>query len=202
VVEAGLAVVRREGLDAVTMRRVAKELDTGAASLYVYVGGRDELLRLLFDEVVGTVRFEEPDPARWREQLRDLCVALLEALEAYPGVARVALAEIPTGPNAMACAEALMGMLLAGGVDPRRAAWAVDVLGLLVAANAVETVHEQARAAKGATPFDQAAMRRVLEELPADRYPSLTCHVDELTAGDTRERFLFAVDTFVDGLLR
>jgi hypothetical protein len=45
-------------------------------------------------------------------------------------------------------------------------------------------------------------MRRVLEELPADRYPSLTCHVDELTAGDTRERFLFAVDTFVDGLLR
>ena len=202
VIEAAMAILRREGIDAITMRRVAKELDTGAASLYAYVGGRDDLVRLLFDEVAGTVRLEAPDPERWREQLRDLGVALLEAFEAHPGIARVAFAEVPTGPNALSCAEALIGLLLAGGVEPQRAAWAVDVLAMLVTANAVETVIEQEREAEGAPPFDEEALRRTFEELPADRFPSLSEHAAVLTSGGPRERFLFAIDTFVDGLTR
>ena len=171
VIEAAMAILRREGIDAITMRRVAKELDTGAASLYAYVGGRDELVRLLFDEVAGTVRLEAPNPERWREQLRDLGVALLEAFEAHPGIARVAFAEVPTGPNALSCAEALIGLLLAGGVEPQRAAWAVNVLAMLVTANAVETVIEQEREAEGSHPFDRGpaphvrgAARRPLPE--------------------------------------
>src|SRR3984957_2935756 len=55
IVDVALAITRAEGLDAVTMRRVAAELDTGAASLYVYVRNRDELLRAMLDRVAGTV---------------------------------------------------------------------------------------------------------------------------------------------------
>lgn len=202
VIDAGLAVLRREGLDAVTMRRVARELDTGAASLYVYVEGRDDLWRLLFDEVAGRIRTQTPDPARWRAQLRDLCVDFLEALEAHPGIARVALAEIPTGPNALACAEALLSLLLVGGVEPQRAAWACDVLALLVTANAVESTIEHERATAGeASAFDPEALRRSFEDLPADRFPNLSAHAAVMTTGDGRERFIFAIDTFVDGLV-
>ena len=67
VVDAGLSVLRRAGLDAVTMRAVAAELDTGAASLYVYVANRDELLNQMFDAVASEVDLgPEPDPACWR----------------------------------------------------------------------------------------------------------------------------------------
>ncbi len=203
VVGAALAILRDEGIDALSMRRVAKALDTGAASLYVYVANRDDLLRLLFDEVAATIRLEPADPARWREQLRDLCVAALEAMEAHPGIARVALAEVPSGPNALAVSEQMLALLLAGGVDPQRAAWAIDALALIITANAVETVIEQEREAAGAPdPYDKDMLEGIFASLPADRYPNLVEQAAVLVSGGGRERFLFAIDTFLDGLVR
>lgn len=200
VVAAGARVLRREGLDAVTMRRVAQELDTGAASLYVYVDGRDTLLRLIFDAVAGAVPIPRPDPATWRAQLIALLTAMLDALESHPGLARVSLAEVPTGPNAMACADGAMGLLLAGGVAPDQAAWALDALFLLVTANAAETIAIQEREAAG-TPVDFEALRRVFTELPADRYPHIAAFPEAMVGGTKRGRFAWAVDTFLDGLL-
>jgi AcrR family transcriptional regulator len=202
VVDAGLAILREEGIDAVSMRRVAKALDTGAASLYVYVFNRDDLLRLLFDEVAGTVPLEPPDPPRWREQLRDLCVAMLRAMEAHPGIARVALAEVPNGPNGLRVAETMFTLLLAGGIPPERAAWALDALALIVTANAVETVISQEREAAGEPDaYDADMLQGMFAALPADRYPNLVRHADALVGGDGDARFLFAIDTFVDGLV-
>ena len=62
IVDAALAVARADGLAAVTMRRVAAELDTGAASLYVYVRNRDELLHAMLDRVAGEVPLVEAGP--------------------------------------------------------------------------------------------------------------------------------------------
>src|ERR1700761_594287 len=81
IVDAALAITRAEGFDAVTMRRVAGELDSGAASLYVYVRNRDELLQAMFYRAVGGLALVEPDPGRWREQVHDLLGSFLEALE-------------------------------------------------------------------------------------------------------------------------
>src|ERR687885_131187 len=102
VIDAGLRVLRKEGIDAVTMRRVAAELDTGPASLYVYVENRQDLLNKMFDTVAGEVDISEPpDPKRWREQLVELVTRIRDAMDRHPGIARVPLANIPTGPNAM-----------------------------------------------------------------------------------------------------
>lgn len=203
VIEAGMRVLREEGLDAVTMRRVAKELDTGAASLYVYVDGRVDLLKLLFDEVVGSVPRPPADPARWREQLRQMCLDTLIALEEHPGIARIGLAEVPLGPNALAGADAMMALVLAGGVEPRRAAFAMDALFLLVTANAVETAIGQEREAAGHGPlYDVERLRDTFAGLPPDRYPTLVANADVIVGGEGYERFLFAIDTFIDGLLR
>ena len=68
IVATALDVLRAEGMDAVSMRRVAAELGTGPASLYAHVTGKDELLDLLYDQVVGAIPLPEPDPARWQEQ--------------------------------------------------------------------------------------------------------------------------------------
>ena len=87
VVEAALAILRAEGLDAVSMRRVATALDTGAGSLYVYFAGRDGLLAAMRDRVIATVALEPPAPARWREQLHALLIRMRAALVAHPGIA-------------------------------------------------------------------------------------------------------------------
>src|SRR6202453_2532437 len=116
IVDAALAIPRAEGLDAVTMRRVAAELDTGAASLYVYFANRDELLRAMMDRVAGTVSLVAPDAERWREQVYGLMRGFREALEAHPGLASVLLGEAPTTEETLAGAENLLGILLAGGI--------------------------------------------------------------------------------------
>ena len=72
IAAAALAIVDAEGLDAMTMRRVAQELGTGAASLYAHVAGKEELLELVVERVIGEVEIpDEPDPEHWQEQLKD-----------------------------------------------------------------------------------------------------------------------------------
>src|ERR1700729_4417355 len=80
VVDAALAILKSEGLGAVTMRRVAAALDTGAASLYVYVSGREGLLQAMLDRVTATIELEAPDPSRWRAQLHSLLQRMHRAL--------------------------------------------------------------------------------------------------------------------------
>ena len=54
------------------MRKLAQELDAGAASLYWHVGDKEELLSLLLDRIVGESKLPEPDPANWQEQVKEM----------------------------------------------------------------------------------------------------------------------------------
>lgn len=198
---AALAMLRAEGIDAVSMRRVATELGTGAASLYAHVAHKDELLELLFDEVVGEIVVPEPDPARWREQVTDLWVESRAALLRNGDIARVALGRVPLGPNAMRVAETTMALLRAGGVPPQATAWAVDVVGMFVAANAIEDSVVVDMAKRGRDPLEYyAGVGRYFASLPADRFPVTTSLAPLLTVGDGDTRFRFGLDLLVGGL--
>jgi AcrR family transcriptional regulator len=202
ILDVALRILRAEGLDALTMRRLATELDTGPASLYVYIRNRDELLNALLDRVDGMVPLEEPDPLRWREQLHRLVRNMLQAMEAHPGIARVAVANIPTGDRALRLAENMLGLLLAGGIAPDDAAWACDYLPLITTASAVETAVHQERGHD--TTYESATIDHLtaaFSGLPADRFPNLTDHADQLMSGEADERFDWAIDVFLDGLV-
>lgn len=200
VVDAALAVAKKEGLAAVTMRRVAAELDTGPASLYVYVSNRDELLRAMLDRVGASIPRVEPDPKRWREQLYDLLDAFRVALEEHPGLATV-LPGVPVVTDAsLGSIENLLGLLVAGGIAPQDAAWACDILMLIVTATASEA--DLRRDAGHALDDDFVEqMRSTFAAVPADRYPNVASHASELVAGDGNDRFRFSIDTFIDGLV-
>jgi AcrR family transcriptional regulator len=200
IVDAALAVAKVDGLSAVTMRRVAAELDTGPASLYVYVRNREVLLRAMLDRIAGGIALVEPDPKRWREQLYDLLDAFRASLEEHPGLATV-LPGVPMITDAsLAAIETLLGLLVAGGISPQDAAWACDILMLIVTATAGEA---DVRRAAGQTVDDEFVeeMRSAFAEVPADRYPNIAGHAAELVAGDGDDRFRFSIDTFLDGLV-
>lgn len=204
IVDAALAILRSDGLDAVTMRRVAAALDTGAASLYVYVPHRDGLLQSMLDRVTATIKLEAPDPARWREQLHGLLERTHDALRSYPGVAAIMLAAQPmtmTEPT-LQLAENMLGLVLAAGIDPQEAAWACDVLLLLVTG---VTNEEDARHAHGYSKDDFRkevdALHRTFAALSPERFPMLVTHAAQMVAGDSEERFRFAIDVVIDGVL-
>jgi AcrR family transcriptional regulator len=202
ILDRALAIVRAEGLEAVTMRRLAAELDTGPASLYVYFPSRQRLRNAMLERVSEVIELEEPDPASWRDQIHRLTRRTLDVLVAHPGIATVAVANPPTGERAMRFAENLLALLLAGGVDGRDAAWACDILPLIVTASAVEADVHQQRAAAGAEDADVVArLVEAFTALPADRYPHLRALAPEMTSGDGDERFRFAIDVLLDGLV-
>jgi AcrR family transcriptional regulator len=203
IVEAGLDLIRREGLSALSMRRIAQELDTGPASLYVYVANREELHELLFDAAIGTIEVEATDPARWREQLRALIVRMTTMmLEDYPGIAIMGMTTIPTGDNALRVTESVLSLLKAGGASDQAAAYAGDLLSMYATAIAFEqSIHQ----ASGSDPDDEAReLQRVASRfaaVPADRFPTMAALAPYMTRGSGAERFLLGVDVIINGLL-
>jgi AcrR family transcriptional regulator len=201
VVEAGLTVLRRAGIDGVTMRAVAAELDTGPASLYVYVANRDELLDQMFDAVATEVDLgEAPDATRWRDQLEGLLTRVRDAMDRHPGIARVPLANIPTGPGAMRIVERMLGILRTGGVDDQRAAWFVDVVFLYVNAASFETsIYVEAGVAEADVDLP---VRESFAGLDPAEFPNLTSVREAMFTGGGDERFSFGLRLMIDGLAR
>jgi AcrR family transcriptional regulator len=178
------------------MRRVAAALDTGAGSLYVYVAGRDGLLEAMFDRIVATIELEAPDPSRWRAQVHALVARMRDALVAHPGIAAATMIDPPRTELVLGLLENLLGLLLAGGLDAQDAAWTADILAAQVTYAAIEA--ELRRTDPGALADEVAAN---FARLPPDRFPLITTHAAQLVAGDVDDRFRFAVDAVIDGVL-
>jgi AcrR family transcriptional regulator len=196
IIDAALAILTAEGLEAVSMRRVAAALDTGAGSLYVYVQGRSGLLEVMFDRIVAAVQLEAPDPSRWRAQLHSLLERLRAELVAHPGMAAATMVDPPRTDVAMRLLENLLGILLASGLDAQDAAWAADILAAQVTYAAIEA--ELRRTDPGALAAEITAN---FARLPAGDFPLITAHAAQLVAGDVGERFRFAIDVVIDGVL-
>jgi AcrR family transcriptional regulator len=203
VVDVALRLVATEGYEALTMRRLASALDTGPASLYAHVVNKADLDELLIGRLCAGLVLPDPDPATWRDQIRDVCTQLRDQYLKYPGVSRAALAIAPTNLDIMRVNEGMLAILLAGGVAPRTAAWAIDALLLYVAGYCLEaSIARQRSAHDDAVWVDRDELFRRLTALPAESFPHTTRHAAELTAGEGHDRFEFTLALMVDGLAR
>jgi AcrR family transcriptional regulator len=193
-------VLDEGGVAGLSMRRVAEHLGTGAASLYAHVSGKEELLELVYDALVGQVPLVEPDPATWREQLRQIMRDFHDVLVSHTDAALAGLGRIPTSPQTMAAAEVLAGIMRAGGLCPMVVALGLDQLVLYVSATAFEDglfrrgmdEEEMLRYYAGVQAFYTA--------LPAERYPVLASIAPDMTGHDDVERFNFGLDVLIAGL--
>ncbi|MFJ8623553.1 TetR/AcrR family transcriptional regulator [Kitasatospora sp. NPDC093550] len=204
VVDTALGVVATEGYEALTMRRLAGALDTGPASLYAHVVNKADLDELLIGRLCSELALPAPDPATWREQLRDVCAGMRDQYLRYPGISRAAFAMAPTDLEILRVSEGMLAILLAGGVAPQAAAWAADALLLYVAAYCLELSVVRQRAADGddAWVVDRDELLRRFTALPAGAFPHTTRHAAELTSGEGHDRFDFTLGLMIDGLGR
>ena len=121
IVDAAIRLLDAEGLDAFSMRRVADELGTGAASLYWHVGSKDGLFDLVFDKIIGEGTIPDPVPGKWREQLKQVARAQRAISLQHPYIVRISFGRIPMGPNALRYSERVLAILRAGGLPPKLA---------------------------------------------------------------------------------
>jgi AcrR family transcriptional regulator len=199
IVAAAIEVLDEAGYAGLSMRRVADRLGTGAATLYAHVSGREELLELVFDALVGQVKLEEPDPARWREQVHRMMRDFRDILASHTDAALAGLGRVPTSPQTLAAAEVLTGVLRAGGLTDRVIGLGFDQLVLYVSGSAYEAgLYRKADPAELGRYF--AGVHAFYASLPADRYPVLTAIAPAMTGPDGDERFEFGLSVLIAGL--
>lgn len=196
VVDKALELLARDGLEGMSLRKVAAALDTGAASLYVYVTDLNELQALVLDRGLYRVRTGAGRRKPWRERLSAVLGSYFRVLFGNPGLAQLAMRTIAAGPNALRLIETLLEILEEAGVEDATAAWAVDLLLLYVTAIAAE----QSQRSQDADPTGTIAS--VIGDVSQADYPRVHRVREALLSGEGKERFGWALDVLVEGVLR
>ena len=195
--QTALRLLRAEGLERVSLRRLAGELDTGPASLYVYVDNLADLHGAILDRLLSEVDLGSSAPEEWRSRLIDLLTAYTELLFAHPSLARSVLALRPSGPNYLRLADSVLVLLRAGGVPPGQAAWGVSLLLQLAVSTAAE--HGTRRDRGDAGPAEEAE-ERSWRQVPAGQYPGIAWASPDLFTGGN-QRMPWAFHVLIDGLV-
>lgn len=102
VVQAAVAVADAEGLDAITIRRVAAAMGTSPMTLYTYVPGKAELLDLMLDDAYAQIPRDPLKPLGWRDRVRVVADQNRVLYKTHPWAVLVATTRPPLGPGAMA----------------------------------------------------------------------------------------------------
>jgi AcrR family transcriptional regulator len=194
IVEAALVLLERDGLQGLSMRRLAQELDAGAASLYWHVGDKEELLSMLLDRIVGEAEVPEPDPDNWQGTVKELARSARRLFAQRRDAAQLSLGRIPSGPNSLPILERNLAVLAASALPPRVIAYAADMFALYVGAFAYE---ESLHSTEQASPEQLGAY---WASLPPEQFPVITRLAGDLVAGGADERFEFAIELLVRGL--
>jgi AcrR family transcriptional regulator len=117
IVDAAVRILDREGPDGLSMRHLGTELDAGATSIYWHVKGKDDLLDLVADRVIGEVLAGLVPADTWRDWMSAFARSMRRVLLMHPGVAPVVGRRVGMGPNALLALEGVLPLLAADGFD-------------------------------------------------------------------------------------
>jgi AcrR family transcriptional regulator len=153
IVRAATAIADLEGISAVTMRRLATELDVAVMSLYRHVPGKDDLVLLMADRVLGEVVLPDPLPEGWRAQVEAVAWGQWDLMKKHPWISSVMSLTRPLlVPRGMALMDRNMQVLRSLGFDvPTALHVAVVLSGLLLGVGVSMQMEQHAQRDTGLT---------------------------------------------------
>ncbi len=201
VLRAAIDLADREGIDAVSMRRLGQELGVEAMALYRHVRDKDDLLDGMIDTVVAEI--EHGDPADdWTQSMRDLALAARREMLRHPWAPAVLVQRPNVGPATLRHIDAVLGILASGGFSIEMAHHALHVLGSRVFGFTQDPFTESTD--PNPDPEQSAAFARAM----AASFPHVAelalaaTHEGALGACDDEFEFRFSLDLILDGLTR
>ncbi len=200
IVEAAIAIADADGLVAVSMARVAKELGFTTMSLYRYVASKDELLQLMWNASAQGAEEFGLEGAGWRERLGHWATVQREMIDRHAWITEMPMATPPLAPNSLTFVErgleALDDTGLADGDKLR-------VIGMISSYTLSESrmAHEAARAAAAADAPGWTFEGLLRELVDEESYPRLSrIAAAPSSDDDERDEFAFGLDRILDGV--
>jgi AcrR family transcriptional regulator len=203
-----------EGPDAISMRRIAREMNAGAMSLYWHISSKEELLDLMLDAVYGEMTRPESS-GDVRADLRAIACDARAALLRHGWVMPFIGGRPPMGPQALRNAERSLAILAGAAPDLATAmnvlmAVMTYVMGAVLREQQEERSQQDQRRAQELAGLSEDDMATVIGSFTArlretGRYPNMTAMISDGVdpdAPETRdERFEFGLDGLLDGLM-
>jgi AcrR family transcriptional regulator len=198
ILRAAVSMADAEGIDALTMRKLAGQLQVEAMSLYNHVANKDDLLDGMIELVAAEIEAPGED-AGWKAAIRQRAISAHDALLRHPWSSILWASRMNVGPARMRHMDAMLRELREAGFEP----------GLLdVAFHTLEN-HVVGHALQASSfPFDAddlpALSARYLEAFPAEEFPDLAAHIRHHMERPANEvsSFEFGLDSILDGLER
>ena len=203
VLAAAVELADREGLEALSMRRLGAELGVEAMSLYNHVANKDDLLDGIVDAV--TAEFDDPRSvpgSDWRQVIRRCASTEREVLLRHPWTASLAESRARTGPVRLRYYDALLGVLREAGFSQLGAYRANLTIDSYVYGFTLQEVAWEAWPQTDGGGFEAAAS--FVERTGPDEYSNLS-GIAELAAGggiDIGADFAAGLDVILDSLER
>jgi AcrR family transcriptional regulator len=201
IVAAAVAILDRDGVDALSMRSLAVELQTAATSLYRHVDNKGELLDLAVDALMAEVELP-PDGLGWQTGLRTVALNFRAVLLLHPNTALLRGSRLAIGPNTLRMMEWVCAMLLDEGFSESDAADAgATVVNYTVGCVLAELLPTHEIEAAGYTwPEFASQMSARIDALPMDRYPVMRRMLPMLLGHHHDRPFEYGLDALLDGL--
>lgn len=202
IVEAAVRLADTEGLEGLSMRRVAAELGTGTMSLYRYVPGKGELLDLMLDRVQRPSENPADPGAGWRGALEALARATLALYRRHPWLLQVNQSRPILGPSALDGMEKVLTLIRPMGLsDPELVSAIIMIDGYVVGAARSQLYEQEAERRTGLTDaeFWQAQVPMLEKAMASGRYPVMAS-LSEDAFGRDFDHFEFGLQRILDGL--
>ncbi len=201
VVEGALALADAEGLESVTIRRLAKGLGVTPMALYWHFHSKDELLEGVAARIFEEIDLSVDASATWQEQLRMLLGSMVDVLRAHPSTAILLSTRTASSESSLLATEVALDILRRGGFSPTEATQ--------IARHALSTITNLVSGEPGVVAREESGKqvdargraRLFLESLPPERYPRLVEAATPLSEGvDPETYFAFGLDLLLAGI--
>lgn len=202
IVAAAIRLADAEGLDALSMRRIAAAMGSGTTSLYRHVANKDELIQLMVDAAYAEL--PPPGPAAdWRTAMAAHARGFRALLLRHPWLAQQASRRPALGPNVIRHADHVLGVVAAATPDATRVNLVVHAVNTYVLGSVgTELAELEAQRSTGMTveQWQQAMGAYVRQVVDSGRYPHFNRRVLEAEEADAGARFEFGLTSLLTGL--
>ncbi|MCW3820614.1 TetR/AcrR family transcriptional regulator [Micromonospora sp. DR5-3] len=199
ITRAAVALLDVEGVNGLSMRRLAARLDAGTMSLYEYVSSREDILDLATDAAIAEIETDGVDGLPWRAALSRQLGRSRRVMRRHPWLPALMSTRPLLGPHALARAELVYALLQQAGLDGPRLTAAVGALTYYVQGYAAM---ENTWRSRRHDPAAEAQLRRRAQrylDRRADQHPTLARHAD-LGNDDMDHSFQLGLDVVLDGI--
>lgn len=196
IVAAAIDMIESSGVEALSMRSLARHCGAAPMSLYRHVATKEDLLTAVADHYLSEVKLPDTDGLTWEETVKQVILAVDEGFETHTHLADILVVH-PIDPAAILKAtEAVARALRTAGFDDD------DVVSSLALLAAYATGYAQRRIGHRRTAAARKRRLADLGQLEASEFATLLSLGDRVAALDTPEHFEAGLDTIIDGLRR